>query len=406
MNKKRTIARVFLTLLVFIAAFVITFNLLDRRLTGNNVRIVRVPDDTFNRQIPPLPPSLQMITHEEFMATIEEEAEEELSYEEARESIERDFAAVPVAPPRLIPVHPSARVAGLRNDSIFERQEISDNIINVLFLGDDALIHQDRGRSDTIMMLSFNRDTRVVSLTSFMRDILVPDRIGSAHWNRMNFMYAVGGPGRTINLMNDLFALDIQRFAVVRFAGVFALVDALDGLELHLRADEAAVINRIFPDFEEVSAGYNLLNGRQVLAYSRMRIVDNDFVRTQRQKNVLRSILDRVLDTTTMGDVFTIASFILEHVDTNFTLGEMITLGVDLFVGSRPTIEELRIPIDGSFRHAVYNGAYILAIDFNENITALHEAIYSTAYGVTLLDFVLPEMDRPEIAYVEEIDEG
>ena len=386
--------------LILITGFALAYNYIDLRLTENSVGIVRAAEGFFNRRMAPLPDGIQIVTEEEFIRTMEEE--EELTDSQIRAAIERDFDGN-IIEEGFISGNLLDEIAALMYmDQIFEREEISDSVINILFLGDDARIHQSRGRSDTMILISYNRDSRTISLTSFMRDVLVPISLTSSYWNRINTMHAIGGPGRAINLLNNLFSLDIQRYAVVRFTGVFMLIDALGGLELYLRDDEAAVINRIFPDFDEVSAGYNLLNGRQVLAYSRMRIVDHDLARTQRQRNVLSAILYKVLDTHSIRDIISIVTFALDHVETNIPLSELISIGMDLFTGPRPIIEELRIPIDGSFNHARYNGANIFIMDFGENITALHESIYNSADGVWLPDFTLPYLEWPATEPTEE----
>ena len=389
MIKKRTLVVIFSVFLVLAAGVVFTYRYFDRRLTDNSIGIVVPEDDVFNQEIAPLPEGIQILTQEEFLAAMELEAVE-LTDEEFRQAIEREFA------PDNTDGALGVTSLFLANDSIFQRVAISDRILNVLFIGDDARIDEDRGRSDSLVLISYNRDTRVITLTSFMRDILVPTGIREIYWNRINVLHAIGGPGRIINLINNLFSLDIQQYAVVRFTGVFMLVDALGGLEMYLTHEEAALINRIFPDYDPVFAGDNLLDGRQVLAYSRMRIIDNDLARTQRQRNVLSNILYKLLDTSSIGDIFTIVSFALDHVETNIPLTELITIGVDLFSGPRPVIEELRIPIDEGFDNAIFLGAYILTINFEDNIKALHETIYGSSEGVRIPSFTLPVMDEPE----------
>ncbi|MCL2007563.1 MAG: LCP family protein [Treponema sp.] len=385
----KAIFSVFIVPLLIITVFVLAYSYLNKRLTRNSVEIVRPEEGIFNRSPVALPEGIEIITEEEFLRLMEEEAED-LTDEEMRQAIEMDFIGNNVQDEFISGNMLDILAALMHNDFIYEREEISDRIINILFLGDDARLHQNRGRSDTIILISYNRDTKVINLTSFMRDTLVPISLTSTYWNRINTMYAIGGPGRTINLINNLFSLDIQRYAVVRFTGVFALVDALGGLEMYLRADEAIVLNRIFPEFDQVSEGVNLLNGRQVLAYSRMRVIDHDLARTQRQRNVLRSILNKILDTNNIGDILAIATFALGRLQTNVSLDEIIAIGFELFSGSRPIVEELRIPIDGSFLPARYNGANIFVIDFEENIIALHESIYGNAAGVWIPEFTLP----------------
>ena len=379
-------------ILLLAAGVVFGYTYIDSRLTGNSVGIVRAADEIFNRELAPLPDDIEFLTEDEFLLLLEEEAEE-LSPEEMRDAIERDFDPNFIEEGFISGSLLDEIAALMIMDPIYEREEISDRIINILFLGDDARIHQSRGRSDTIVLISYNRDTRVIQLTSFMRDTLIPISLTSTYWNRINTMHAVGGPGRLINLMNNLFSLDIQRYAVVRFNGVFMLIDALGGLELYLTEAEAELINSIFPDYDEVFMGYNLLDGRQVLAYSRIRVIDHDLARTQRQRNVLTSLLYRILDTSTVNDILPIAEFALDHVETNFNLWELIGLGLELYSGERPIVEELRIPIDRSYYHARYNGASILVMDFQNNIVALHESIYGTADEVWIPEFTLPHLE-------------
>ena len=384
MNKKKLLISIATILLAVFSALIIIYFVFEARLRENSVRIVRDNDDIFNREFSALPEGIHILTDEEFMLAMEDETRE-MTDEEFREAVERDFEG---APARFSVNNPDRF-----DDNIIQREDQSSGTFNVLFIGDDARIDEDRGRSDSIILISYNRDTRVIKLTSFMRDTLVPMNLDALFWNRINILHAMGGPGRIINLLNSLFSLDIQRYAIVRFSGVFALVDALDGLDLYLTREEAALLNRIFPDYDPVSPGYNLLNGRQVLAYSRIRVLDNDLVRTQRQRYVLTGILDRILDTRSINEIFTIATFALDHVETNVPLSEIVMIGVDLFTGSRPAIEELRIPIDNSFNHAVFYGAYILTIDFEENIKALHEFLYGSSEGVRIPVFAFPEMD-------------
>ena len=395
MIKKKAIAIFSVILLVFITGFAVVYNYLDTRLLENSIRIVRAQEGVFNSDIIPFPEGIEIITEEEFMLTVEEEARE-LTDVHVRQYIEKFFNANNTTAEFFIGDALDERlVFACIDDYIYERPEISARIYNVLFIGDDARIHQDRGRSNAMILLSYNRDTRIISLTSFMRDILVPINPDGTYWNRLNSMHATGGPGRTINLINRLFSLNIQRYVAVRFSGVFELVDALGGLELELTGAEAAVINRIFPDFDPVCEGLNHLNGRQVLAYSRMRVIDSDFVRTQRQRYVMRAIIDKILDTTNISDIFTLAAFALDHVETNIPLNEILTIVWDMFSGSRPVIEELRIPVVGSFNHGLYYGAYILIIDFTENITALHKHVYGSAAGARIPNFTLPYITQP-----------
>ena len=361
------------------------YNIIAARFVYGSLPVVSAPEEVFNIEISDMPEEILFVTAEEFMAMYD--ILEDLSEEELRLFIERVFNL----DTRVIPVRSAELVA----DEIFKRPMISDRIINIMILGDDARIHQDRSNSDTMMLVSINRDTREILLTSFMRDMFVPTSLSGDRWFRINTIYAEGGPGRTLNVVNHLFSLDIQRYVILRFASVFELVDILGGLDLELRADEAEVVNRIFPDFEPLSEGLNHMNGRQVLAYVRMRQWDGrgDFGRTARQRYVLRTVIDRVLESRSFSDIAAMANYAINHIETNITLDEVISLALDFYFGEKPTVRELRLPEIETYVHAIYYDAFILVIDFEKNITALHEFVYGCAEGVNILNFTSSVMD-------------
>ena len=290
-------------------------------------------------------------------------------------------------------------VAPRRDDYIFERAEIDERIFSFLFIGDDARIHEPRGRSDALLVASFNRDTGEIFLTSILRDTLVPLLDDNNSWDGINHAYFLGGAGRAINVINNALSLDIQHYVALRFSDIFELTDRLGGLVITLRQDEADVLNSIFPDYVTLSEGTHLLNGRQVLAFSRMRRVDGrgDFGRVERQQQVLRSVLNRLLDVNSFGDIMTLADFSLNHVTTNIPLSTILTLAFELFTTDNVRLHTMRVPIDGSFARGSINGAALISMNFETNIRAVHEFVFGTSVGVRI-----PVFERP--APLEELD--
>ena len=305
-------------------------------------------------------------------------------------------------------------------DYIFERQEINERIFSFLFIGDDARIHEDRGRSDALMIASFNRDTGEIFFTSILRDTFVPLLDEDDTWHRINHAYRAGGAGRAINVVNNAFSLDIQHYVAVRFSDVFALTDSLGGLDIVLRHDEAYVLNSIFPDYEALVAGTNLLNGRQVLAFSRMRAVDGrgDRGRVERQQQVMRALIDRVLNVNSFSDIVVLADFSLNHMTTNIPLNTILAIAYELFFTRNLQIRELRVPMDGYFMGVNHQGSTVLQIDFEENIRAVHEFIFGTSEDIRIpverdpvpffpqapIPVLVPEeVDEPEGPFVNDL---
>ncbi|MBQ2190903.1 MAG: LCP family protein, partial [Clostridia bacterium] len=147
------------------------------------------------------------------------------------------------------------------NDPIFARNTIDANVVNILLLGNDARDEYDHGRADTIMILSFNKQTRTIKLVSILRDtwIYIP---GRDKWNRINAAYQFGGTGLAINTINLNFDLDIQYYMRVDFNSLKSIVNELGGIDIELTEREVEYINNGCGGEDlPVHAGWHHLNG-------------------------------------------------------------------------------------------------------------------------------------------------
>ena len=91
---------------------------------------------------------------------------------------------------------------------IAKEDQIDNDVYNVLLVGTDSRDpNADMGRSDSMMLVSFNKNEGKSSVISFLRDTLVDiDGYGKS---RLGHTYAYGGVGLTINTLNQQFGLDI-----------------------------------------------------------------------------------------------------------------------------------------------------------------------------------------------------
>lgn len=141
-------------------------------------------------------------------------------------------------------------------------------------------------RADTIMVLTV-RGTDA-ALLSFPRDLWVQRCDGSA--GRINAALPLGGPGCLVRTVRDVSGIDIHHYAEVEFGGFVGLVDAVGGVELCLEApiaDRSAGI--------DLSAGCQRLDGPDALGYVRVRKIDDDFGRMERQQAFVRALAAEVL---------------------------------------------------------------------------------------------------------------
>ncbi|OBY11654.1 LCP family protein [Clostridium paraputrificum] len=244
-----------------------------------------------------------------------------------------------------------------------ETQEKSkkENIENILLLGVD----KEENATDTIMVLSLDKDDNTAKLTSIMRDTYVNQ--GDGKVNKINYAYHYGGVEGTVSTLNELFNLDIKKYALIDFDGLVEIIDYLGGINLNITEQERQLCGAS-------KAGNVVLSGKEALAFSRIRKIDSDFVRTARQREVMFAILKKCKDIPLTSYPSIIAD-LSSKVQTNLSTMEMLSMAKYLLTLNTNNLEDFRIPIDGTTKDNA-SGIYYLYWDKEANTKALHEFIY------------------------------
>jgi LCP family protein required for cell wall assembly len=147
------------------------------------------------------------------------------------------------------------------------------------------------GLTDTIFVMTIRGDD--VALLAFPRDLFVTRCDGSV--GRINAAQALGGPACLVRTVRALSGIDVQHHVTVTFEGFRDIVDAVDGVELCLEAPIADRDAGI-----DLPAGCQVLDGRDALGYVRVRKIDNDLRRIERQQRFLRALAGEVLQPATL----------------------------------------------------------------------------------------------------------
>ena len=174
----------------------------------------------------------------------------------------------------------------------------SKNVINVLLCGVDDSDGAKYGRSDSIILVSVNKKTKSITLTSFFRDsytyMEVPQADGTkkGRYEKINASFVFGGPAALIETIEKNFKIEIDEYISVDFDSFENLIDALGGVTIDVEEHEAKFIRRTshwtnFPYGKDVT-----LDGGEALVYSRIRHLDSDINRTERQRKVIKSLID------------------------------------------------------------------------------------------------------------------
>lgn len=142
-------------------------------------------------------------------------------------------------------------------------------------------------RSDSIMLVSMNHDAKEIKVVSIYRDCMLYQE--GKGYKKVSNAHSYGGPSFALSVLNENFDLNLKNYVTVNFGGVQKLVDKIGGVEIELSQKEVNTINASCSEQLD-GPGVHRLNGEQALAFSRIRKIDNDYVRTERQREVLFEI--------------------------------------------------------------------------------------------------------------------
>jgi LCP family protein required for cell wall assembly len=212
---------------------------------------------------------------------------------------------------------------------------------SVLMLGVDER-KGDKGRSDTMIVLTVNPKKNSVKMLSIPRDTRT-DIIGHGRADKMNHAYAFGGVEMSVATVENYLDIPLDYYIKMNMAGFADIVDALGGI---------TVTNDL--DFQQGShhfaKGNIHLNGKQALAFVRMRKNDpnGDFGRQGRQREVIQGVIDKggsIRSVTSLDNVF---EEISHNVKTDLTFTEMIHIKNN-YKGVQKNVDQLSLKGSGQY---------------------------------------------------------
>ena len=278
------------------------------------------------------------------------------------------------------------------NDSLgidTENIVMDSSIKNIALFGVDSRNGDFTGLSDVIMILSVDGVHGKLKLTSILRDSELSingETLNGDYVNytaKINNAYRLGGPELAIRTLNRNFGLDIREYVTVNFANMAAIVDAFGGVDMELTAEEVGAINDnlwalsqevedqkerdmangtyeeqtyseikstdYFPDvngeiniaYGEYEGGTYHLNGNQAVAYGRIRYVDSDWGRVERQQKVFSALVGKVTELS-WSDYPSLIQQMMPYCETNLDLTDVMGLAPILLTDF--TISSISVP--------------------------------------------------------------
>lgn len=293
-------------------------------------------------------------------------------------------------------LHYSAKL----NREVFPETELSFNelfsnvgskaVTNILLIGvdnDNMAGMQDLGNADGLILVSINKDTKQIVLTSFMRDIKV--ELPEGGYTKLTSSYHKGGTPMLIETMEKNFGVPIDNYVLVNYLNVVEIVDAVGGITMDVTADElyhmeikVRNINGLLgldPNANMIppeNAGTLTLNGVQTAAYLRVRMAgNNDVERTERARNVLLKLKDKLLEMSA-SELNSFANTALPCITTDMDQGDILKLMLGAVGYMNYEMLSNRVPVDDSYYYSQDGNAFVV-IDYDVNRAALQNIIYN-----------------------------
>ncbi|MCQ2527505.1 MAG: LCP family protein [Saccharofermentans sp.] len=275
------------------------------------------------------------------------------------------------------------------------------------------------GLADVIMILSVDSDSGSIKMLSIARDnyAYVP---GYTRPMKINAAMSLAGPEVLKLTVENMLRLQIDGYAYVNFAHMAYVIDAVGGVYCNVTPGELnaegglnwnlAEVNKLFgrePDYNKVTAtGDVWLNGNQAVAYARIRKLDSDYKRSERQVEVMRGLLTQFMNLGVSGKAAALDN-ILEHVVTNIPKEKIQEYALDFLPSLKDAhIEYMQLPINGCINQGTYGGEWSIRPNWNAEIPYVQQFFYGETREFDPVEDIpnSPSLDRcPKDLKIEDL---
>jgi polyisoprenyl-teichoic acid--peptidoglycan teichoic acid transferase len=217
---------------------------------------------------------------------------------------------------------------------------------SVLLLGVDER-EGDKGRSDTMIVLTVNPKKESVQMISIPRDTRT-EIVGRGYEDKINHAYAFGGVEMSIDTIENFLNIPIDYFIQINMAGFKDIVDAVGGVTVENDMD-LTFKKYHFPK------GTLTLDGENALIYSRIRKEDprGDFGRQMRQRQIIQAVINKGASVSTLTKYDDVFKALGNNIKTNLTFDEMVSIQKN-YINARKNITQIQIKGSGTKIDGIY----------------------------------------------------
>lgn len=257
-------------------------------------------------------------------------------------------------------------------------------VVNILLIGQDTRVEGERARSDSMIVLSINKNTSQMTMVSLMRDLYV--QIPGYSNNKLNAAFQFGGFELLDATIEENFGIPIDYNVEVDFSGFSDIIDTIGGVDITLSEEEAEYLNS-GNGGNRLSAGVNHLNGDLALSYARIRYVGfYDFQRTYRQRTVLLAIFEKMRGES-WTTLLSLYNEIADDLSTDLSNNEILSIAFSTYMMGVDHINSYRLPTNDLYSDEIVRGMDVLVMkDWNQARELLRAFLYSDDAGASLVE--------------------
>ena len=207
-------------------------------------------------------------------------------------------------------------------DTAIGKQDPNAEVFNIYVSGIDTYGPiSSVSRSDVNIIMTVNRKTKKVLLTTTPRDAYVPIADGGLNQPDKLTHAGIYGVDASVHTLENLYGIDLNYYVRLNFTSFLKLIDLLGGIDIE-NDQEFTVGNTHYP------IGNISLNSEQALTFVRERYSlnggDND--RGKNQEKVIAAVIKKLTSTDALKNYNAILSGLQDSVQTDMSLETMMNL--------------------------------------------------------------------------------
>ncbi len=221
-----------------------------------------------------------------------------------------------------------------------EGVDIGKDHFSVLLLGVDDREASSDGRSDAMMVATFNQDDKSMKLLSIPRDSYV--EIPGQGMDKITHAHAYGGIDLTIQTVEGMLGIPIDEVVRVNFDAFKTVIDEIGGIDVAI--EKQSIVDQLYKESKgevALKVGQNTLDGKEALAFARTRKADSDLMRGQRQMEVITSSIDKLSSLSSIPKYGGVLERIGENLTMSMTFKEALSLYP--FISNLDSIDKIQL---------------------------------------------------------------